>query len=105
VLSGLSGHEITDAGAGDLSMHPPSEQMKGSGDLSIHPPSPIIECSENSAAKESPQQHDHLRILIDWEELSDKMADLHYKDIKNFWLCGRIENGKLLDIALEREVQ
>ena len=61
-------------------------------------------CELNSAANESPQQA-HLRILIDWDELSDKMAELHYKDIKNFWLCGRIENGKLLDMVLETEVQ
>jgi len=30
------------------------------------------------------------------------MAELP-KDIKNFWLCGRIDNGNLLDMALERE--
>jgi hypothetical protein len=80
---------------GDLPMDTPSKYEQ---DITT------IESSVDSAAKESPQQNHayHLRILIEWDELSDKMAELHYKDIKNFWLCGRIENGKLLDMALER---
>jgi len=31
------------------------------------------------------------------------MAEFHYKDINNFWLCGQVENDKLIDIVLERE--
>jgi hypothetical protein len=96
IMVGVDGHETTDTGS-----------EPGSGDS----PNPAIEIHEDSTAnKESPQpqqqsQQDHVRILIDWSELSDKMAELHYKDIKNFWLCGRIVNGKLLDIVLEREQQ
>ena len=93
ITVGVGGHEMTDSGPGDVPIQRASEQD--------------IATIEASAAKESPQQDHayHLRILIDWDELSDKMAELHYKDIKNFWLCGRIENGKLLDMVLEREVQ
>jgi hypothetical protein len=109
----VSGHEITDTDSGDL----PSEQTKedGSGDLPIHPlnerdiptnkglPQPQQPTvPQDSTAKVSAQQQDHLRILIDWDKLSDKMAELP-KDIKNFWLCGRIDNGNLFDMALERE--
>ncbi|HEY7413678.1 MAG TPA: hypothetical protein VH593_00680 [Ktedonobacteraceae bacterium] len=31
----------------------------------------------------------------------DKVAELRHKDIKNGWLCVRIENDKLLDMTLE----
>lgn len=60
------------------------------------------EPQEQAAVKASQQD---FRVLIDWDELQDKIADVHHKDIKNFWLCGRIENGtkKLLDMVLERE--
>jgi len=70
---------------------------------------PIID--EDSTTKESPQpqpqSQQDFKVLIDWDELSDKMAELHHKGIKNFWLCGRIENGtnKLLDMVLERDQQ
>lgn len=75
----------------------PNQQMKS-------PPS-----DERSVVKESPQplpQHNQsIEILIDWHEMSDKMADLHYKDIKNFWLCGQIDSsGKLLNMELKRGV-
>jgi hypothetical protein len=91
IMLGVGGHETTDTGAGDLPMYSPLSKQE-------------ITIIEDSAAKESPQQDRayHLRILIDRDELSDKMAELHYKDIKNFWLCGRIENGKLLDMVLEK---
>jgi hypothetical protein len=79
-------------------MHPPSEQTKEGGSGA---PSEQGIAIENSAT--TPPQH--LRVLIDSDELSDKMAELRYKGIKNFWLCGRIENDKLFDMALEREVQ
>jgi hypothetical protein len=52
------------------------------------------------------QVNKSFRILIDWDDLSEKMAEFHYKDIRNFWLCGLVdENGRLLDITLEREQQ
>ena len=110
VMVGVGGHEITgpgdlpsEQGSGDLPMHPPSEQTKegGSGDLQQTkegaPSEQGIDTIKNSAASQ------HLRILIDWDELSDKMVDLRLKCIKNFWLCGRIENDKLFDMVLERE--
>ena len=60
---------------------------------------PIISTQQQS------QSSQQIRVLIDWDELQDKMAEVHHKDIKSFWLCGRIENGtkKLLDMVLERE--
>jgi hypothetical protein len=116
IMVGVGGHEIIHTGSGNLpdeqtkvddSGNLPDEQTKvdDSGDLPTHPPSERGIDAINSAANGSPPQHHDLRILIDWDELSDKMVELHYKDIKNFWLCGRIENDKLLDMVLEREVQ
>lgn len=84
IMVGVGGHEMTDNEHGDVPIDRASEQS--------------IATIEDSASK---NLQDHLRILIDWDELSDKMAELHYKDIKNFWLCGRTENGKLLDMVLE----
>lgn len=94
LMVGTDGHEIIDTDSRDSPTDLPSEQAIA------------VKDSEDSAVKGSPQpqpqQPQQLRILIDWDDLSDKMTELHYKDIKNFWLCGRIENGKLLDIVLER---
>jgi hypothetical protein len=105
IMVGVDGHEITgssEQGSGDL----PDEQTKesGSGNLSMHlPPRNEQGIDATVPATKGPAQN--LRILIDWDELSDKMAELHYKDIKNFWLCGRIDikNHKLLDMVLEKE--
>lgn len=114
IMVGVGGHETSGdlqggneisgnlPGEHEISGNLPDEQTKesGSGDL---PSEQGIDTTENSAANGSPPQH--LRILIDGDELSDKMSELHDKGIKNFWLCGRIENHKLLDMVLEREVQ
>jgi hypothetical protein len=113
IIVGIDGSEIIDK-------DPSSEASKESNSKDLPPKAqdiPTIKIPEYSV-KESPQpqpqpqqqqqqqpQQHHLRILVDWDELSDKMAELHRKDIKNFWLCGRIEDDKLLDMALEREVQ
>jgi hypothetical protein len=96
----VSGHEITDTDSGDLPIHPINERDIPTTKGLPQPQQPTV--PEDSTAKVSPQQQDHLRILIDWDKLSDKMAELP-KDIKNFWLCGRIDNGNLLDMAPERE--
>ena len=70
---GIGGeYETTDTGSepepGDLPMHTRSKYEQ---DITT------IESSEDSAAKESPEQNHayHLKILIDWDELSDKMAE------------------------------
>jgi hypothetical protein len=71
IMVGVDGHETTDTGS-----------EPGSGDSPN--PSPIEIPEDSTATKESPQpqqqlQQDHVRILIDWSELSDKMAELHHK--------------------------
>lgn len=95
IMVGIDGHEIIDK-------DPSSEASKESNSKDLPPKA--IKIPENSV-KESPQpqqqsQQDHVRVPIDRDELSDKMAELP-EHIKNFWLCGRIENGKLLDMVLD----
>jgi hypothetical protein len=43
-----------------------------------------------------------LRVLINWDELSDKMDDFYLDDDRNFWLCGKVKDGKLFDMVLHR---
>ncbi len=100
MLVGIDGREIIDK-------DPSSEASKESNSKDLPPKAQdilTIKIPQNSV-KESPQpqqqsQQDHVRVRIDRDELSDKMAELP-EHIKNFWLCGRIENGKLLDMVLD----
>lgn len=65
--------------------------------------------TENSTTKESPRLQlvtgYNFQVLIDWEELLLKISNAHSKNIKNFWLSGRIQHGtkKLLDMVVEIE--
>jgi hypothetical protein len=45
-----------------------------------------------------------IRVLIDYDELNERLAELHHKDII-FWLSGTIINGRLIDLVLERDQQ
>jgi hypothetical protein len=122
ITVGVDGHETTDIDSKDLPTDPPSNGLEN---LPIDPPTNqeiSIKSLEDSAEESSQPQQDiqpiistqqqpqssqqqDFRVLIDWDELQDKMAEVHHKDIKSFWLCGRIENGtkKLLNMVLERE--
>ncbi len=64
---------------------------------------PLSKQSESSIINEPPQQQTpHFKVLVNYDELSEKLAELHHKDIKNFWLSGRIEDGRLVDMMLTR---
>jgi hypothetical protein len=105
IMVGVDGREITDTKSGD-SLTPQNEQ-----DFLPQPQQPseqptMIETQDSIAKQLSqPQQQQqyHFRVLIDYDELSDKLIEVYHKGIKNFWLCGRIENDKLIDMVLERE--
>jgi len=130
VTVGVDGHETTDTCSKDLPIDP-SRRVKAnakgdSEDLPLDPPSnqDISVKSTEDLVKKSPQSQQQdiqpittqqqsqppqqqIRVLIDWDELQDKMTEVHHKDIKSFWLCGRIENGtdRLLNMVLKREQQ
>jgi hypothetical protein len=88
----VDGHETTDIGRGDLA---------NKQDIATSHHEYTVPITKQLSQQQ--KQQGHIRVLIDWDELSDKMAEFHYKDINNFWLCGQVENDKLIDIVLERE--
>ena len=113
---GVDGHETTDqdTALGDqsskqgipISPHQDIKQLPQvpqQHDLPNNQSSQQSTTTESPTAKKSPQTRP-IRVLIDWDELQEKIAEVHHKDIKNIWLCGRVdENDKLIDMVLERE--
>jgi hypothetical protein len=104
LMVGADGHETIDAESESESENLGDLPSTGKGKQGPFPPKQQQNATTESKSKIENPTKGPVQILINRDELSEKMTKLP-KDIKNFWLCGRIENDKLLDMTLEREVQ
>jgi hypothetical protein len=92
IMVGVDGHETADTGS-----------EPGLGD-SPHPPTNQSSEQSNSTAKDTqPQQQQSNRIcLVDRVKLIQLLCD---ESSDAVWICGRIEDGKLVDMVIERHLE